>query len=197
MALTDTDAEGAVRLWLMYVDDAESLKDEAEIKKLSANVDKAKDPIDRLKAVAALRAAQRVDPTPYREGFIKHARKWAETNGVAGDDFLEMGVSPSELADAGFETERKTSTKSNGQSRSRAPRVSTADIADAVMATDKPFTLAMIRETAGGSPATLRKVIVDQLMNEEGKVRELEESEAPEHDGRGRAPKWYVVKRGL
>ena len=68
-----SDPEGAVRLYMMYLVDPNSLRDEAAIAKAEAAVEKAKDPIDRLKAMAARDRAQSVDGEQYRQDFIANA----------------------------------------------------------------------------------------------------------------------------
>ncbi len=198
--MSDNDAEQAVRAWLMYVDDPDSLRDDAALPALEAAVGAATDPLDRLKAMSALRAARSVDPEPHRKRFVRHARSWAQANGVAPEDFLEMGVSPGELADAGFEVDRPDRPKRDVTTppvRKRAPRVDAVAMEQTVLSRTDPFTLGMIREECGGAEATVRKVVIDRLLREQNRVRELTSNEAPRQNGRGHPAKWYVVKRGL
>jgi hypothetical protein len=78
MATTTTDAEGAVRLYLLYLDDPGKLRDEAEIQQRTQAVLDAKDPIDKLKALAELERVANVEEAPLRDAFVKHAKAWAE-----------------------------------------------------------------------------------------------------------------------
>ncbi len=55
--------EDHVRLYLQYLEDPESLRDEAAVAKAQVAVDKAKDPIARVKAITQLERAQAVEPT--------------------------------------------------------------------------------------------------------------------------------------
>lgn len=88
-----TTPEGAVRLYLIYLEDPSKLRDETEIQKKQKAVDEAKDPIDRLKAVAERDRAANVDEAPLREGFVKHAKAWAEEADVPVSAFRELRVS--------------------------------------------------------------------------------------------------------
>ncbi|MEO1060557.1 MAG: hypothetical protein AAFZ07_03995 [Actinomycetota bacterium] len=179
-----SDAEGAVRLYLMYLDDPTNLRDEAEIKKRKAEVERSKDPIDKLKAVAALKAAETVDGDQYRQGFLKHARSWAGAEGVPVSAFQELGVSAADLADAGFEVPQRRSSRSAQRSR----RVSAEQVRTGALAMTESFTLAQLQETTGGSIGTIRKVVGELV--EAGELGDL--GPDPSHDGRGRAPSLFA-----
>lgn len=55
--------ESSVREYLLFLEDPAQLRDDTEISKLSTAVEQAKDPIAKLKAIAALDKAQTVDPS--------------------------------------------------------------------------------------------------------------------------------------
>src|SRR5579859_3165277 len=94
--------EAAVRLYLMFLEDPQKLIDTQEVKKLEGEVEKAKDPITKLKAISALQRAQAVDPASYAYDFIKHAKRWADSEGVPVAAFRQMGVPEDVISAAGF-----------------------------------------------------------------------------------------------
>lgn len=195
--LSDVSSEDAVRMYLQYLADPTKLVDQASVKKLESDVDKAKDPIDKLKAVAALERARAVDGQQHEDAFIRNARAWADAEGIPLAAFKTMGVPDAVLARAGFDDGRRR----GGRSRSAAKRATTrsgrakSTSADAirewVLATAGTFTLADVQKGIGGSPATIKKAI-DELI-EADKVENL--GAAAEHHGRGRAPYHYTLKR--
>lgn len=97
------DSEGAVRLYLLYLEDPNKLRDEAEIQQATLAVLEAKDPIEKLKALGALERAAKVDEAPLRAGFIEHAKSWADAEGVPISAFRELRVSDETLREAGFD----------------------------------------------------------------------------------------------
>src|SRR5215218_3840966 len=100
--MATTAAETAVRNYLTFLSDPDSLVDQAAIKRLQANVDKAKDPVDKLRAIAQLETARQADPDVYRQGFVEHARAWAEVEAVPVSVWERMGVPQDVLRDAGL-----------------------------------------------------------------------------------------------
>lgn len=179
----------SIRLYLMFLEDPAKLRDEVEIKKLQGNVEKAKDPIDRLLAIAALERAQNVDGAEYRDGFIRDAKAWADEHSVTASAFVQMGVPTDDLAAAGFEVRggRRGAGAAGSSARSRSRRVSAETIRDAILSTSEPFTLADVQERTGASLGTVRKVVAGLV--ESGELGDL--GPDPEHDGRGRAPNRY------
>lgn len=182
-----TDApEGAVRLYLMYLEDPAKLVDETAVKKAQDAVNSAKDPIDRLQALAALDRTRQADGDTLRKDFVAHAGAYAQAEGIPASAFREMGVPIDVLADAGLESRRRRRAPTAG--RARAPRVPLEDVKAAASRVSKQFTLSDLADAAGGgSPATLRKA-VDELIDA-GQVTKLGPKE--DHHGRGRAPTVY------
>lgn len=188
------NGEEAVRIYLQYLADPDKLIDHAAIKKLQAEADRAKDPVDRLRALAALERAKAVDGSYFEEGFVQVARQWAEDESVPVSAFREMGVPEDVLARAGLDgARRRTSRSSAKRSGGRAPRAkatSTEAIQQWVLSTGDTFTLADVQRSVGGSPATIKKAI-DELIAE-GQVVNM--GPVPDHEGRGRAPYHYSVE---
>jgi hypothetical protein len=197
MPATDVsgDAEGAVRGYLVFMEDPRKLRDEAAIQRLTQAVLVADDPIDKLKALAELERAAQVDEKAGRSAFVEHARAWAEAEAVPVTAFRELGVPDDVLREAGFDVpaappRRARGSRANaaGTGRPRARAVPVDEIKAHVLGLDGPFVLSDVMSGVGGSPATIRKA-VDELV-EAGQVTRL--GPVPDHSGRGRAPVRYA-----
>ncbi len=142
------------------------------------------DPLAKLAAIKAERerVANIVVGDAAEDGFIKYGKVWAEVNGYGREDFAALGVSRRvlDLVFGGGAPRAKTTS-------TRAPRVSTKDLADAISA--KPagtwLTVSAIMREVGGSPATVRKVL-DELAASGTVTDPIDD---PKHSGKGRAPK--------
>jgi hypothetical protein len=201
MSSTDPiDAEGAVRLYLLYLEDPGKLRDEGEIQRKTQAVLDAKDPIDKLKALADLERVAKVDEEPLRKGFVEHARAWAEPQGIPVSAFRELQVPDDVLREAGFEVPISAPRRrrggggagsgagsGSGEGRQRAKAVPVEDIKAYVLQQTGTFVLADVMSGVGGSPATVRKAVDDLV--ESGQVERL--GPVPDYQGRGRAPIQY------
>jgi hypothetical protein len=198
MSSTDPiDAEGAVRLYLLYLEDPSKLRDESEIQRKTQAVLDAKDPIDKLKALADLERVAKVDEEPLRKGFIEHAKAWSEPQGIPVSAFRELQVPDDVLREAGFDvpvaSQRRrrgggsASTSASADGRQRAKAVPVEDIKSYVLEQTGTFVLADVMSGVGGSPATVRKAVDDLV--ESGQVERL--GPMPDYQGRGRAPIQY------
>jgi len=190
LALTDiASAESAVRLYLQYLADPTSVVDPAAVKKAKGALDKATDPITRLKALGALERAQASDETVYRADFVRYARSWAMEEGVPASAFWELGVPADVLAEAGLNGEPKGRRRSKAGTapRSRRPPVKMEQLEAGILALTEPFTVREVAEGIGGSTMTI-KVVLDRLVAQ-GKVVEAGERPAT----RGRAAKLWRV----
>jgi len=184
-------AEGAVRQYLLYLEDPSKLRDEADIQKKTQAVLDANDPIDKLKALADLERVAKVDEGPLREGFVSHAREWSETQSIPVGAFRELRVPDDVLRAAGFDLPstpaRGRGRAGNEPARQRAKAVPVDDIKAFVLDQKGTFVLADVQNGVGGSPATVRKA-VEELV-EAGQVEKL--GPLPDYQGRGRAPIQY------
>jgi hypothetical protein len=185
------DAEGAVRRYLLYLDDPSKLRDETEIQKKTQVVLDAVDPIDKLKAIADLKRVAQVDEAPLREGFIANAKEWAGANQIPVTAFRELDVPDDVLRAAGFEVPAggpaRRRPSASAEPRQRAKSVPVDEIKAFVLAQSGTFVLADVQTGAGGSPATVRKA-VEELV-ESGQVERL--GPLAGYNGRGRAPIQY------
>jgi len=191
MTITETGSpESAVRLYLQYLADPTSVVDAAAVKKAKGAVDKATDPIARLKAIGALQRAQTTDETVYRNDFVRYARSWATEEGIPASAFRELGVPTDVLAEAGLDGQPKGRKRSKAGTapRSRRPPVRTEQLEAGILALTEPFTVGEVADRIGGSPMTI-KVVLDRLVAQ-GKVTEAGERSVT----RGRAAKlWKVI----
>jgi hypothetical protein len=190
-----TSPEEAIRSYLLFLDDPTKLRDEGEVQRRTLAVLEAQDPIEKLKALAALEKAAAIDEKGLRAGFIEHARDWASANGISVKAFRELKVPVDVLAAAGFEVanerSRRTVTGTVGttvESGRRRPAVSASDIKESVLTFAEPFTLNVVMAKVGGSPMTVRKAVEDLIAD--GKVEK--QGPVPGYTGRGRAPIQYA-----
>lgn len=181
------NAEEAVRQYLLYLEDPSKLRDEEKIKQAEAAVRSATDPIERLKAHAALERAQAVDGSEYREAFIRSARAWADANGVSAAAFQALGVPEQDLRAAGIlgRGRGRTTRARGGQPGPRRGRVTIEDIKRRVPSGE--FTLRQLQEITGASPATIRKAVSEMV--DKGEIKELGPDQS--HGRRGKAPILY------
>jgi hypothetical protein len=188
------EPEGAVRLYLMWLDDPQQLVDRARLDTLQSQYDGTKDPIERLRLLGQLERARVADGEQLEADFVRLAGPWATENEVPGSAFRQLGVSDDVLAAAGLgggrggRRRRSTARSGVGPAR-RAKAVSTETLRGWMLHHSGPFTVADVTGAAGGSPMTAKKAL-DELIDA-GKVQRL----GPVSDwrGRGRAPTAYEV----
>ena len=142
------------------------------------------DPIAKLAAIKAERerVANIVLGNPAEEDFIKYAKVWAKIHDYDREDFAALGISRRVL-DAAFGGGAPRAKPAS----TRAARVSTADLADAVAAKSPGtwITVSGLMREVGGSPATVRKVL-DELAAGGTVTDPIDD---PKHSGKGRAAK--------
>ena len=183
--------ESAVRRYLDWLQDPSSAVDQASVERAESAVATAGDQLAKLHALADLDHARQADGDRITEDFVTHARAYADAESIPVAAFQTLGVPPALLSRAGFPVGRRSGRRSSGQGRSRAPQVPIEQLKSAALGLPKQFTLADVRDRAGGgSPATVRKA-VEELV-EEGKAARLGPKE--NHTGRGRAPIVYELR---
>lgn len=185
----ENEAETAVRTYLTFLDDPAKLRDEKEIQKRTQAVLDAKDPLDKLKALAELERVANIDPDPLRKGFVEHVKDWADENNIPLAAFRELKVPDDVLRAAGFDV--AASERRNGRQvgRKRAKAVPTSDIKAWVLKQTDVFLLDDVRNGVGGSDASIRSVLKGLV--KAGKLTDL--GAVPDWKGRGRAPLRYQV----
>src|SRR5215207_10740409 len=158
-----TTPESAVRLYMMYLADPSQLVDAAEVKKLRKAVDTAKDPVDKLRAIAAVERANNADPTSYQQGFVANAKAWAAAEGVPGSAFRSMGVPDDVLRaaglDGGTKRRRGKSKVQAASARTRRPSMRSEQLEQGILAMSGEFTTKDVVDQVGGSQLTVRTAI--------------------------------------
>lgn len=186
------NTEDTVRQYLKYLENPATLVDQNVVDKLEAKVAKAKDPIDKLRALAELERAKAFDGSELEESFIREARTWAEAEGISLGAFRSMGVPDEILAQAGFDELRRRGRarrSSTGNRGGRSRSTSTEAVQAWVLSSTADFTLADIQRELGGSPATIKKAVNE--LTASGRLNNL--GPMPHHAGRGRAPYHYAL----
>ncbi|MCU1395700.1 MAG: hypothetical protein JWM34_4128 [Ilumatobacteraceae bacterium] len=186
-----------MRAYLLYLDDPAKLVDHEAIAALEADVIGAVDPIEKLKALAALGRARTVDGDALEHGFVGSARQWAADNDIPYSTFRELGVPLATLKLAGLAAEGRggASRSVAGRGRPSTPGTSRSVSAAQIQAhirsrQTRPFTLADIATDVGGSPMTIRKAVQGLLQS--GQLSSL--GPTPGWPGPGRAPIQYVTQ---
>lgn len=181
-------AETAVREYLLFLEDPSTLIDQGRVEELRRTVDEATDPLDRLRALARLEAAQRPPEAGYRDAFIAHAVTWATENDVPGTTFLALGVERQVLEEAGLLRPEVGHHRVRRRRNTTRPRsTSVKEIQEAAMRRQGEFTLRQLADQVGGSPMTLRKALNELV--DTGEVARL--GPAAGWTGPGRAPIVY------
>lgn len=179
-------------MYLQYLEDPTQLVDESSVQKLEQDIEMAKDPVEKLRAIAALERVSAIDGSQFEEEFIRNAKAWAEEEGIPAAAFRSMGVPDAVLVRAGFDEGRRRGGRGTRRSQARTSRArstSTDEIQQWVLSTTAPFTLADVQQSVGGSPATIKKAI-DEL-TAGGRLENL--GPVADHSGRGRAPYHYTL----
>jgi hypothetical protein len=180
--------EAAVRLYLTYLDDPTKLIDNDKTTKLEKKLADTKDPIDRLMAMAALHRARAADPSGIISDFTRHAKRWADAEGVPEGAFRELGVPDDVLKAAGFgKGKRGQANKAMHTAGPRRNRISTEQLTEGILQLDGAFSIRDVSEQIGGSSRTVKDVI--STLEAQGKIQPAGEQAG----GRGRAAKIWTV----
>lgn len=184
-------AESAVRDYLRALQDPASLRDDDQIKHLTEQLSKSEDGVERLRLRQLLMDAEAPSIERYEEGFVTHAKAWAEEQSISAKAFSDEGVDTDVLRRAGFNVadgrRRGRPARSGGGTvtRVRRSRVTSEDIRNAIP--QGAFTIKTLQDVSGASPAVVRKVVQEEA--EAGRL--TSDGTDPDHRGPGRAPILY------
>lgn len=181
-------AETAVRNYLTALKDPAQLQDQDKISDLENRIEKTDDHLERVLLRQELLEAQTPTLERFEEGFVTHARNWADQQGVGVDAFAEEGVPPQVLRRAGFTVRggRGSATRRGRAAASRGrTRVSAEQIRQAIP--KGTFTVKDVQGRSGASSAVVRRVIQEEV--EAGNVSVV--GTDPDHVGPGRSPTLY------
>lgn len=174
--------EETIRAYLQYLQDPSSIIDADRINELEGKLSAATDPIERVALRQELEQARAGDETAVRDGFVTHAKAWAENQRVSASAFEAEGVPREVLAEAGLVP------KSGRRRRSRGPRVTTEDVRKALpKKKTQGVTVNSLAAKTGASVGTVRNVLKEEV--EAGRLQDA--GPDPEHSGPGRAPTIY------
>lgn len=179
-----TSPDDAVRTYLRWRLDPDSVTPDTS--DLDARIEAEDDPLERVKLRSE--RARLSDPGPAVEaGFVTHVRAWAQAHDVTAEALLEEGVERRLLVDAGMLGGTPRVARTTSRSAPRSARIRRDDIAAHIrgLRQGTTFTTATISNDAGGSPATVRKVL-DELL-QEGAIAE----DGKDHSGPGRPRTLY------
>lgn len=183
-------AETAVRDYLRALSDPSSLRDDGQIEDLQSKLNSSQDGVERLRLRQMLLEAETPSIERYEEGFVTHAKAWADESGISAKAFTDEGVNDDVLRRAGFSVgdgrrRGRTTRQAPAAPRTRRSRVTAEDVRGAIP--DGTFTIKTLQDTSGASPAVVRKVVSE----EESAGRLRNEGTDPDHRGPGRAPVLY------
>jgi len=169
--------------------------DREAVKSLKADIKSEKDPIKRLRLLAALdeeQAGRAPDTAGDQAVFVAEAKAWAEREAIPVTAFQSLGVPDEVLREAGFGVTSGGRRPAAGSRRSgnRAPRVPLEDVKAAARKLGKKWKLSEMAAEIDRDAATARNH-VNKLVDQ-GFVDVL--GDDPNHDGRGRAPKLYATR---
>jgi hypothetical protein len=191
-----SEAEAAVRNYLVFLEDPSKLVDQADVARLEKLVQSTGDPLERLQAINRLQQLREGEGDSYRHAFCAHAKTWAEANDIRPASFLELGVDEATLRAAGFSMRGRTAPQRagrRGRPTSTRGQVRVEQVKVAAGRQTREFTLADLAAVSGGSPMTIRKA-VDELVAA-GEIERL--GPTPNWAQPGRAPIQFrpVTKR--
>ncbi len=96
-------ADEAVRRYLEALEDPTKAVDWDLVDDLARRIDASDDPVERVRLRGEWRRAHEPVWEPLEQDFIQFAQRWADANGVIGDDFAAEGVPLQILDRAGLE----------------------------------------------------------------------------------------------
>lgn len=181
--------ETAVRNYLLSIRNPGALRDESAIATLHSKLEESSDELERLQLRQQLLDSESPPLERYEDGFVEHAKQWADSAGISADAFVAEGVPAAVLRRAGFRGvgggRRRSSTRSSGGRTTARSRVSSDEVRSAIP--KGTFTVKDLQERSGASAAVVRRVISEEV--EAGNVSD--EGPDPDHSGPGRAPAIY------
>lgn len=168
--MANSEAASAVSQYLMYLHDPDSLIDTDRIEELQQQLQEEADPTKRLQLQSELKQCSQPDEEQLKEQFAIHAKAWADENGIVADAFIQEGVPPNVLSEAGFDID--TNTK----------RSSTDEVVNWIQSQRYQFTIQQAMRATGASRHTVRKAL---------NIAGIRAAGPGDSDGPGRAPELF------
>ena len=180
------NAETAVRTYLTALRDPASLRDEEMVASLQSQLENSSDELDRLRLRQQLLDLESPSIQRYEDDFVTHAKAWAEETGISPQAFEAEGVPAGVLRKAGLAASGRGRRGRRSGTRTRV----TVDQVRAAIPRGT-FTIKMLQEVSGASPAVVRKVVQEELAG--GRLKD--QGPDPDHVGPGRSPTLYKKGR--
>jgi hypothetical protein len=190
--MPETTPETAVRNYLIFLTDPDSLVNTVEADRLREVLAESVDPIDRLMTMAALDRASAPDLESYEQAFITQAKEWAEAEDVPASAFETMGVPRHVLEAAGIlpkpgRGRGRVGTATKAPHAPRKAMVKSDALEAGILALTEPFSVRDVSEKVGGSTITVTKAI--ERLEAQKKIVEA----SPRPNERGRASRTWTV----
>ncbi len=185
-----SEAEQAVRTYLRALKDPSSLKDEAAIEETRTALDAEEDMVERVRLQQQLINLESPSVEGAEDGFVTHAKAWADEVGIGGKAFAAEGVPSALLRRAGFAVGKggRGGGRRRAASTGSGKRVTTEEVIAAIP--KGAFTVKDLKEKSGASAAVVRNAIKSQV--DSGALTEV--GPDPDHSGPGRAATLYRKK---
>ena len=187
--MASKSAEAAVRTYLTALRDPSSLRDEGLVAQLQTQLDTSADDLERLQLRQQILDLESPSIDRHENEFITHAKAWAEEHGITARAFEAEGVPAQVLRKAGLAPTGGRGRRSGSGRRGPRSRVTVDQVRAAIPR--GTFTIKMLQEASGASPAVVRKVVAEELSG--GGLKE--QGADPDHRGPGRAPTLYKKGR--
>lgn len=181
--------ETAVREYLMALKNPEALRDETSIAATREKLETSTDPVERLHLRGDLALLSQVNADVYEEGFIAHAKAWADEEGIDAEAFAAEGVDADVLKRAGFKVAAKRQGKRTARKPASGARIGQDQVKAAIkaMKVGTSTTVKRLAEEAGAGVATASKALATAEI--QGLVKKSGTDFT--HEGPGRAPTHY------
>jgi hypothetical protein len=188
----DRSPEDSIRAYLSFLADPSASLDSRDIARLEKLVASTADPVEKLRLAAQLEQAKTPDGTVLQADFIRHARSWADTEGIPASAFRQLGVSDDVLRKAGvLKGGRGVATRRRAAAERTGRRVTVEDIKAWALTQPDIFTIKDVTQAIGGSLVTANKALQELVV--EGTISNL--GPAEDHKGPGRAPARFAVAK--
>ncbi|QXC62539.1 hypothetical protein KSP35_07000 [Aquihabitans sp. G128] len=193
--MTTKSVEDGIRHYLETLGQSgRPVVDRGAVEALRSQIKAETDVIVRLKLTAALTEAQEgqaPDFSRQRAVFISEAKAYAEAENIPAAAWLAVGVPEEVLKEAGIEVPAAASKgrakAASGGGGARAPRIPYEDVKKAAHKLGSGWKVADLATALDREKGTATNYVKQLLEN--GDIVDL--GDAPDHDGRGRAPKLY------
>lgn len=138
--------EQAVNNYLTFLHNPDNLVDQSHIDELQDQLQQASSPSERLKIQSEIQRFNNPDEDELLQQFKVHALEWAKEYEISASAFIQEGVSPNVLAQAGFDVDDSRSS-------------SVEEVVGWMHQQSGPFTVQQAMDATGASRNTVRKAV--------------------------------------